>query len=476
MGTHTRLALILLALGASCRDHRPPLFVGGIQVNEPLLDRWISTVEAAGLDTVSVTVYAKQGDWNSSRLWSDAEVGPVRAEIAAAHRAGLRVVLILRVALDHAFEANRFLWHGMIAPAESELSAWFDNYGDFVRRWARVAEQEGVEVFGLGSELNRLTATRPVADLPPLEAWYLDAQAQAKFRALVLAQGERITRAHRAALGGGHFPSTEAFLDARSDRWKAWAEQVAYLSNPKPTERLNARRNELERHWRSLIRSVRGIYQGRLTYAANFDHYREVTFWDALDVVGINAYFTLRREPSTLAPSPAELSLAWNSVFTEIGRFRTQENLTQPVLFTELGYTRRRNSTVHPWAQSGFAAFGNQLLIYEDEPLAPEERARALTALRQVALCGAKDWFAGLLYWKLSSWPDQQAVESFAVVLGTGDPAETALSSFSRLKLDCDQAGSQSSTLFPSGSMIHAKRPLNSSSGPLTGLMPAAAN
>ena len=476
MGTHMRLALILLALSAGCRNHRPPFFVGGIQVNEPLLGRWISTVRASGLDTVSVTVYAKQGDWNSSQLWSEAKVAPVRAEIAAAHRAGLRVVLILRVALDHAFEANRFLWHGMIAPAESELSAWFENYGTFVRRWALVAEQEGVEVFGIGSELNRLTATRPVRELPPLEAWYLDERAQAKFRALVLAQGERVTTAHRTALGGGHFPSTEAFLDARSARWRAWSRQVAYLSNPQPIATLNARRAELERHWRSLVRSIRSIYRGQLTYAANFDHYREVTFWDALDVVGINAYFTLRSEPSDRAPRAAELSSAWTTVFDEIAAFRAQADLEQPVLFTELGYTQRRNSTVHPWAQSGFAPFGDQLLIYEDEPIAPEERAGALFALRQVALCQARNWFAGLLYWKLSSWPDQQAVESFAIVLGTGDPAEPALSAFAQSPGDCDHAGSHSSTLFPSGSIIHANRPLNSSSGPFRGLMPAAAN
>ena len=51
--------------------------------------------------------------------------------------------------------------------------------------------------------------------------------------------------------------------------------------------------------WRRVIASIREVYDGPLTYAANFDVYADVPFWDALDLVGIDAYFELVDEPTT---------------------------------------------------------------------------------------------------------------------------------------------------------------------------------
>ena len=417
-----------------------PMYVGGIQVNEPILDRWITSVEQAGLNTVSTTVYAKQADWDSARLWSDAKLAPVRAEIKAAKQAGLQVVLILRVALDHAFERNRFLWHGMISPkTDEQVDAWFDAYTAFVLPWARLAQEEGVDVLGIGSELNRLTATRPVTALPPLEDWYLDAQKQAAFRTRILSFGDRITARHRAALGGGHLPDNDTFLRARSEVWRAWAEQVSYFGQPDRLAQINRRRAHHERRWRQLIGEVRRAYRGHLTYAANFDHFQQVTFWDALDLIGINAYFELRPTMSTDDLSPQLLN-SWRRVFDDIEAFQRRANLDARVLFTEIGYTWRRHSTLKPWAQSGFTLIGDDLLIWEDQPEAPSERAAALQALYRVARC-ERDRLAGLLYWKLSSWPDQHDVEPFVVILNHGDPAQNVLRQF--IRPDCQLTRTQ---------------------------------
>ncbi|NJK82690.1 MAG: hypothetical protein HC912_01615, partial [Saprospiraceae bacterium] len=43
--------------------------------------------------------------------------------------------------------------------------------------------------------------------------------------------------------------------------------------------------------WRSLIAKVRTQYSGKLVYAANWDEYPLISFWDDLDYIGINAYF-----------------------------------------------------------------------------------------------------------------------------------------------------------------------------------------
>jgi hypothetical protein len=85
--------------------------------------------------------------------------------------------------------------------------------------------------------------------------------------------------------------------------------------------------------WRNVANQVRGCYQGQLVYAANWDEYQHVSFWDAVDYIGIDAYFPLSESPT---PSVAELKKAWKPVVQEIKK--TQSRWKKPVLFTEYGY------------------------------------------------------------------------------------------------------------------------------------------
>jgi hypothetical protein len=63
-------------------------------------------------------------------------------------------------------------------------------------------------------------------------------------------------------------------------------------------------------NWSSVIAAVRMRYHGTLTYAANWDGYTPVTFWDLLDLAGIDAYFPL----STLQDPPVDSLVAgWSS-------------------------------------------------------------------------------------------------------------------------------------------------------------------
>jgi hypothetical protein len=51
---------------------------------------------------------------------------------------------------------------------------------------------------------------------------------------------------------------------------------------------------EREDEWRALISNIRKVYSGKLIYAANFhEEYEHVKFWDALDYIGVQAYFSL---------------------------------------------------------------------------------------------------------------------------------------------------------------------------------------
>lgn len=85
--------------------------------------------------------------------------------------------------------------------------------------------------------------------------------------------------------------------------------------------------------WRKLIRDIRAIYSGPLTYAANWDEYTDVTFWDKLDYIGIDAYFPLS---NSTTPEVAQLREAWQEPHQAM--LRTANTYQRPYLFTEFGY------------------------------------------------------------------------------------------------------------------------------------------
>ena len=134
------LAVLLCSCGwVHAQINTTNFMLGGIQVNEPDYERWTSTIKDVGMNTVEVTVYAKQGPWDSDLIWWEDTEPAVINEIVAAKKAGLKVVLILRIALDHYFKENKFLWHGMIAPRNDYLlESWFNKYEKFVTKWGKL--------------------------------------------------------------------------------------------------------------------------------------------------------------------------------------------------------------------------------------------------------------------------------------------------------------------------------------------------
>ena len=104
--------------------------------------------------------------------------------------------------------------------------------------------------------------------------------------------------------------------------------------------------------WNKLILKIRSIYNGKLTYAANWDNYQNITFWEELDYIGIDSYFPLSKEKS---PSINALQQAWNPIKTKLKTF-SNCNAT-PILFTEFGYPSTEFCTSTPWKEnSSFVA------------------------------------------------------------------------------------------------------------------------
>lgn len=410
------------------RQGGDPFLLGGVQVNEPDMGEWVEALDAAGMNTVAVTDYAMQGDWDSANLWWDTDNDQyVIAEIRAAEERGLHSVLVLRVALDHAFARNEHLWHGMILPGTAEeLAEWFRRYSDFVAYWAEIAEREGVDVLIIGSEMNALASTVQLRSPPGLEDYFLDPDKRRQ-------QKEILTAAREAPDG----PGFEGRVDERFRVQEEWARETSFPDAPDRLRRLNARRARLDTLWRQVAAAAREHYDGPLGYAANFDQYQEVGFWDALDVMGINAYFPLRA-PGDEGSVADQVLEGWKRVLQEISRFRVSRGLTDlDVVFTELGYVRREGTTLAPWAGEGYSVVWSRagepgVVFWDEQPSSLEERAAALAALRRAHDAYADPFLAGILYWKLTTKDYHRDVEPFALLLGEGDPLEEELARFAR--------------------------------------------
>ncbi len=136
--------------------------------------------------------------------------------------------------------------------------------------------------------------------------------------------------------------------------------------------------------WQNLIKKTRAIYHGKLVYAANWDEYNIITFWDKLDYIGIDAYFSLVPKAT---PSVSELVEAWQPHLSAIETYQKQQK--KPILFTEFGYMPIDSCTYKSWDMEKKR---------RNMPINEAAQANALDALFTVFW--AKNWWAGGFLWK----------------------------------------------------------------------------
>ena len=141
-----------------------------------------------------------------------------------------------------------------------------------------------------------------------------------------------------------------------------------------------------EAEWRSLIADLRKVYRGRLTYGANLEEVFDVRFWDALDAIGVSAYFPLSEEAS---PSRETIERGWQPIVARLGEL--SRRWKRPVLITELGYASRDYATEKPWEESG-------------EHLNLHLQADAFAAFFRAVW--TQPWLEGSYLWKWESYPD----------------------------------------------------------------------
>jgi len=179
------------------------------------------------------------------------------------------------------------------------------------------------------------------------------------------------------------------------EKWKAWeADYTKYILNHAVkadsmgvelfcigTEyRIPAK--ERPQFWRSLIKQVRAVYSGKLTYASNWDNYENITWWDDLDYIGIDAYFPLAEGNH---PSMEEIKKAWQPIKQQLAAF--SQKWDKPVLFTEYGFQSANGAAGSHWKVDKSEANANHQL-----------QADAYEATFQAL--DNEDWWVGGFFWK----------------------------------------------------------------------------
>lgn len=134
--------------------------------------------------------------------------------------------------------------------------------------------------------------------------------------------------------------------------------------------------------WNQLIVKIREIYNGKLTYAANWNEYSKTPFWSELDFIGIDAYFPLSELQT---PTLQDCKEGWLNHKTEIKSYSEQFN--KPILFTEYGYRSVDFSAKAPWKSD-----------MEMDKVNMEAQNNTTEALFDEFW--NEDWFAGGFIWK----------------------------------------------------------------------------
>jgi hypothetical protein len=145
-------------------------------------------------------------------------------------------------------------------------------------------------------------------------------------------------------------------------------------------------RNQRDR-WLYVVETVRDRYRGPLTYAAHWRNYQKVSFWDAVDYVGVDAYFPLSKEDDVALST---LVKGWREPLDELERWRYRVRLSdKEVIFAEVGYQSRPGC----WKTPG---------ITKSDEADAEAQEICYKALFMTA--PARPWLRGIYIWSWDHW------------------------------------------------------------------------
>ena len=191
-------------------------------------------------------------------------------------------------------------------------------------------------------------------------------------------------------------------------------------------------------YWRSLIGDVRRVFDGLVTYGANWDEAHDVIFWDELDVIGINAYYQLAQEGGASDNDyrrGAEANVESVQTLASV--------IGKPVWFTEVGSMSFADAATRPWFwPEDFDGEGSERArehgMAREGPIVVDEReqARAITAVYGAFI--PHTWFAGAFLWRYYASIDDVSQEPPWGFSPHGKEAERRLQSIHRERYGVD--------------------------------------
>jgi hypothetical protein len=96
--------------------------------------------------------------------------------------------------------------------------------------------------------------------------------------------------------------------------------------------------------WTKTIAMVRGIFKGNLTYSGNWDRYEAVSFWDQLDLIGMNSYWTLGPDRHVTL---RQIENRWKEIQDGLLPFMVKTR--KPLILLEVGWCSLANAADEPW-------------------------------------------------------------------------------------------------------------------------------
>lgn len=136
--------------------------------------------------------------------------------------------------------------------------------------------------------------------------------------------------------------------------------------------------------WRSLIKEIRGFYDGKIIYSSNWDGYENISIWDDLDYIGISAYFPLTDQKT---PTKNNLLKKWAPIKRKLKSF--SEKYNKAIIFTEYGYLTTDHCAWRAWELEK---------VVRQQPINEPAQANAYDSI--LRSFWNEEWWAGGFLWK----------------------------------------------------------------------------
>ncbi len=170
--------------------------------------------------------------------------------------------------------------------------------------------------------------------------------------------------------------------------------------------------------WRGMIKKIRAVYDGKITYGANWGKETElIEFWDDLDFIGVSQYYPVSKDSSA---SDKKLRQGITRIFGKLKSLGNKFN--KRVIFTEMGY----RSSQYPWMSS-----------YEPEDDRKKINFESQKRIYSLILDGIEKerWLKGFYIWKWPSYLEYNVNQNYDAYTPMNKPAEDVIAElFSRIK------------------------------------------